>query len=240
MCNRWGEAAVDVRDELTLTAIALLDGGNTNVQGVLEQLLATNADAFVGNLVAHMAEISTTVEALPSTKLDGTHTPSAANPVDEVLSVDGTTVAGTANAAFEAQVEEAFAAGLPEPRWESATNLFRLIQVMVEGHHFNLQTLLREFTTTRGIEVRSRTAAGKGKSANSRVGAQGAGVVASACEFLETLAPRLCSVGAADLAAQVLDTLVELVQGPCHENQVTLINNRVGHGSELWVLCRLH
>ena len=217
-----------MRDELVVTAIALLDGGNVTVQGIFMRLLSVSADAFIGNIIAHMVEVATTVEALPSTSEAassgdvGSSAGAAGGPGgDDAASVggDSTATSGTTtwggNTQFEAAVEAAFAAGLQVPKWESATNLFRLVQVLVEGHYLPLQHLLREFTSSRGYEVRNRTAAGRGKAASGRGGGQGVGVVASACEFLDALAPRLCSVGAADLAVQVGGTMVGRVGPVC-------------------------
>lgn len=96
---------------------------------------------------------------------------------------------------------------------------------MVEGHYLPLQNLLREFASTRGKE---RAAKSGGAQAGS--GSSGVSVIGATCTFLDALHLRLAGTAAADLATQVLDTLVELVQGPCHENQLTLINNKVGTG----------
>jgi len=230
MCEQWGDEDASVRDELILTAISLLDGGNSRVQAVFSRLMKRRPKEFIGELVAYMTEVATMVEAVPSLKV-GTSASTANNGPsmdvallnDAASTMSGVSVTNSTARGFAAAVEASFEAGLPEPPWEAATNLYRLLQVLVEGHYLPLQNFFREFASGRAAMVRARS----GSSAAASLGGVGVSVVSAACEFLESLAPRLASSDAAELCAQVLDTLIELVQGPCHENQLTLINNKV-------------
>ena len=156
MCQPWGDINPRVRDELVLTAIALLDGGNVDVQETCLHLMKASPDAFLGNIIVHIAEVTATVHALPTLKLEGG--------VSTVLA-GGAPTQERSEHTFEAEVAAAYEAGLPEPQWESATNLFRLLQVrtphaersVVAPTLPSLLCLLPRRSWSRGTTCRYRT-----------------------------------------------------------------------------------
>lgn len=107
--------------------------------------------------------------------------------------------------------------------WVPAVRLLKFLQVLCEGHNWNLQNFLRDQDSTR----------------------RAVNLVAETCMLLHTLHDKITRP-MDDLATQVrpllwpmfygaqphllvvqaLDTLIEMVQGPCAQNQLALVNNK--------------
>ena len=86
-----------------------------------------------------------------------------------------------------------------------AMRVLQLLQAFCEGHNLTVQNFLRE---QRGSKHRT------------------VNLVAATVDFLFDLQP-VVSAANIRLATQVLDTLVEMVQGPCPANQLELVNKKI-------------
>lgn len=87
--------------------------------------------------------------------------------------------------------------------------IFRFMQLLCENHNLNLQNILRQQTTVTG-------------NPNSKT-----------FDFVSQLARmvgdfyKLFSCETCDLGQQIIDTLIELIQGPCTGNQTALITAKI-------------
>ena len=88
-------------------------------------------------------------------------------------------------------------------------SLFRFLQVLCEGHFAPIQNFLRDRR--------------HGSSARTPGAAVEYNIVALCCQVLEDLHLRFCAE-LVSLTLQVLDTITELVQGPCLANQLAIVN----------------
>ncbi len=86
---------------------------------------------------------------------------------------------------------------------ESISSLFRFLQVLCEGHCFDIQNFLRE----------------------QRESSRPVNIVAACAQFLEKLV-AVVDANSVNLMLQVYDTLTEFIQGPCESNQLCLVNQK--------------
>lgn len=192
-------AGVQLFELLIKVSISLLAGGNRDVQG-----------AFLELMNANQSPLSDIMARLRQTVLD-VRAESA-----RVRSKRRRALGSDAPSLTEAEQMEA---------WVPSILSLKFLQALCEGHNTGLQNLLRE------QDSRHRPV----------------NIVAAVCNLLHqmhdkltkpmnALATQVCtfsppivvrSPGANVLArVQVLDTLIEMVQGPCAANQLTLVSNK--------------
>ena len=101
---------------------------------------------------------------------------------------------------------------LSEDTEEALYNLiksYRLLQLLCEGHNLNLQNHLRQQTNESGLLL--------GKSYN---------FIQSGCLIFGSYI-KYANIYSINLGDQLLDFLIESVQGPCPENQVTMSQSKI-------------
>lgn len=87
-------------------------------------------------------------------------------------------------------------------------HIYRLLQLFCEGHNLSMQNYLREQKINGEIVGRTHDF-----------------IFQSAINFSNIL--KFINIHSVDLGAQLLDFLVECIQGPCPENQVNLTRAKI-------------
>lgn len=100
--------------------------------------------------------------------------------------------------------------------------VFQFLQGLCEGHYAPIQNFLRSQSSDANGE-HGHTAPSTGLRATNH------NLVVMACDVLDALYLRLYP-NTVNLVLQVLDTITEMVQGPCLANQVAIVNVKVKRG----------
>lgn len=92
---------------------------------------------------------------------------------------------------------------------ENITVILRFLQLTCENHNSDMQSMLNQQTNVEGRP--------KAKTIN---------IVSLFARIFEQLLKIINSV-TCGFSAQLLDTIIEVVQGPCKDNQRTLVGNKI-------------
>lgn len=187
-----------VYGELVETGITLLQGGNRIVQEAFLQLMKQN-QAPMMDIVRRLRRAARDLrESEASARATSFKSSSQREKSVKSIPDDGST---EAQARSYHERKQRAAHGVE--RFRSVRTLLRLVQVLVEGHNLAMQNYLRD-------------QGGSARAVN---------VVAATVAFLQELADRVTS-RTTRLAIQTVDTLIDLIQGPCEMNQLELVQNK--------------
>jgi inositol 1,4,5-triphosphate receptor type 3 len=88
--------------------------------------------------------------------------------------------------------------------------ILRFLQLLVEGHYRSLQDHMREQRMFDG-----------------QINPKSFDFVAFISTMLGVFEKQYVNCYSCDMGNQMIDTLIELIQGPCKENQATLVSSKV-------------